>query len=66
VRFGKLVMTDTDLVLMDMEPADPFDFAFAHYKEQQVAGYAKTTKKGGLCSHMPDFNKLKQHSHPKM
>jgi hypothetical protein len=66
VRFGKLVMTDTDLVLMDMDPADPFDFAFDHYKDQLVAGYSKTTKKGGLCSHMPDYNKLKQPAHPKM
>jgi hypothetical protein len=61
VRFGKLTMTDADLLLMDMQPADPFDFAIDHYKEQLVAGYAKTTQQGGLCVHMPDLNKLKEH-----
>jgi len=66
VRFGKLEMRETDLVLMDMQPADPFDFDIEHYKEQLVAGYAKTTKKGGLCSHMPDYSKVKGHGQPKI
>jgi hypothetical protein len=61
VRFGKLTMSDADLQLMDMQPADPFDFSIDHYKEQLMAGYAKTTQQGGLCVHMPDFDKLKQH-----
>jgi len=61
VRFGKLTMADADLVLMDMEPADPFDFAIDHYKDQLVAGYSKMTQQGGLCVHMPDFNKIPQH-----
>lgn len=65
VRFGKLEMTETDMVLMDMQPTDPFDFSIEHYQEQLVAGYAKTTRKGGLCSHMPDYNKVKGHSQPK-
>jgi hypothetical protein len=60
VRFGKLTMSDTDLELMDSTPADPFDFAIDHYNEQLVAGYSKMTQSGGLCVHMPDYNKLKQ------
>lgn len=58
VRFGDLSMAPADLLLMDMQPADPFDFAIDHYKEQLVAGYSKITQEGGLCVHMPDFDKL--------
>jgi hypothetical protein len=60
VRFGKLTMSDTDLELMDSTPADPFDFSIDHYNQQLVAGYSKMTQSGGLCVHMPDYNKLKQ------
>lgn len=65
VRFGKLTMSDTDLELIDSDPADPFDFSIDHYKEQLVAGYSKMTPKGGLCVHMPDYNKIKHPSNPK-
>jgi hypothetical protein len=60
VRFGKLTMTDTDLELIDASPADPFDFSIDHYSEQLAAGYAKITRSGGLCAHVPDYAKLKQ------
>jgi hypothetical protein len=60
VRFGKLTMSDTDLELLDNEPADPFDFSIDHYAEQLSAGYAKVTLKSGLCAHIPDFSKLKR------
>jgi hypothetical protein len=60
VRFGKLIMSDTDLELMDVTPADTFDFAIDHYNEQLVAGYSKMTPSGGLCVHMPDYSKLKK------
>jgi len=26
LRFGKLTMTDTDMILIDLDPKDPFDF----------------------------------------
>jgi hypothetical protein len=58
LRFGKLTMNDTDLVLLDMDPRDPFDFYLDHYKEQLVAGYTKTTPAFGLRVYMRDFNKL--------
>lgn len=58
LKFGKLTMDDTDLVLIDMDPNDPFDFYLAHYKEQLVAGYTKTTPDFGLRVFMPDFDKL--------
>jgi hypothetical protein len=60
LKFGKLTMEDTDLVLVDMDPKDPFDFFLAHYKEQLAAGYTKTTLDSGLRVFMPDFNKLHQ------
>jgi hypothetical protein len=60
LRFGKLTMSDTDLVLLDMDPNDSFDFYLEHYKEQLVAGYSKTTPTFGLRVYMRDFNKLRQ------
>ena len=59
LRFGKLTMNDTDLVLLDMDPKDPFDFQLSHYKDQLVAGYSKTTPSFGLRVYMRDWNKLK-------
>jgi hypothetical protein len=58
LRFGKLTMSDTDLILLDMDPKDPFDFYLDHYKEQLAAGYTKETMDFGLRVYMPDYNKL--------
>lgn len=58
LRFGKLTMTDTDMILIDMDAKDPFDFYLDHYKEQLVAGYTKETSSFGLRVFMRDFNKL--------
>jgi hypothetical protein len=55
LRFGKLTMVDADLMLVDDDPKDPFDFSPAQYKSQLVAGYSKTTAEGGLVTHMPDL-----------
>ena len=60
VRFGKITMSDTDLVLIDMDPQDPFDFSLGQYKEQLVAGYTKTTPNFGLRVFMRDFNKVQK------
>jgi hypothetical protein len=60
LRFGKLTMHDTDIVLIDMDPQDPFDFYLDHYKDQLVAGYSKTTPSSGLRVYMRDYNKLKR------
>jgi hypothetical protein len=58
LRFGKLVMNDADLILIDMDPNDPLDFYLEHYKEQLSAGYAKITLDSGLRVFIRDFNKL--------
>jgi hypothetical protein len=56
LRFGKLTMADTDLMLVDDDPHDPFDFSPARYNDQLMAGYSKNTASHGLITHMPDLN----------
>ena len=58
LRFGKLTMSDTDMILIDMDPKDPFDFYLDHYRDQLVAGYTKMTPEFGLRVFMRDFHKL--------
>jgi hypothetical protein len=65
LRFGKLLMTDTDMRLIDADPTDPFDFFPDHYKDQLVAGYSKTTSSGGLLVYMPDYEKLSKPASPR-
>ncbi len=60
LRFGKLTMADTDLLILDDDPADPFDFFLDHYNEQLVAGYNKNTLDHGLIVHMPDFGDIRR------
>lgn len=58
IRLGKLVMNDTDLILIDMDPNDPLDFFLEHYKEQLSAGYSKLTPASGLRVYIKDYDKL--------
>lgn len=58
LRFGKLTMHDADLIMIDMDPDDPFDFFLDHYQEQLVAGYTKSTLRYGLRVYTRDYNKL--------
>jgi hypothetical protein len=60
LQFGKLLMSETDMILIDPDPRDPFDFYLDRYKEQLVAGYTKIAPSFGLRVYMVDFNKLKQ------
>jgi hypothetical protein len=57
LRFGKLTMHDTDLMIEDAEPGDPFDFFLDQYKAQLVAGYSRTRSDDGLTVVMQDFSK---------
>jgi hypothetical protein len=59
LSFGKLMMSDTDLELVDMDPKDPFDFSVDHWSAQLVAGYSKTLPDKGLIAFMPDYSDLK-------
>ena len=53
-------MNDTDMILIDPDPKDPFDFYLDHYMEELSAGYTfEITPQDGLRVYMVDFNKLK-------
>ena len=59
LAFGKLTMTETDLELVDADPADPFDFSIDHWDEQLAAGYSKTLPNRSLEAPMPDYDDLR-------
>jgi len=58
VRFGKLTMEQTDLTVLDLNPADTLDWDQDHYKDQLVAGYSKITPSFGLRAYAKDYSKL--------
>ena len=58
LRFGKLEMIDTDLHIVDADPADPFDLYLAKYNQQLVAGTSRNLETYGLRVTMPDFGDL--------
>lgn len=60
LQFGKLLMSDADMILIDPAPQDPFDFYLDHYQDELVAGYTKMTPQNGLRVYMVDYNKLKK------
>jgi hypothetical protein len=55
LRFGKLTMNGADLLLVDGDPQNAFDFFQDRYLDQLVAGQAKITRSNGLIVYMPDF-----------
>ena len=59
LRFGKLMMLDADMLITDLDPADPFRFYLDQYKPQLVAGYSKTLASGGLQVFMKDIDKVR-------
>ncbi|MFL5608269.1 MAG: hypothetical protein ACJ8AD_17585 [Gemmatimonadaceae bacterium] len=58
LKFGKLTMTDTDLLIHDADEADPFDLYFAQYNKQLVAGHTKNLPNYGLRTWMVDYRKV--------
>ncbi len=58
VRFGKMIMENTDLTVLDVDPGDTLDWSQDHYTDQLVAGYAKITPNFGLRAYVKDFGKL--------
>ncbi len=59
LRFGKLTMVDTDLLLVDADQQDAFDFSPAEYDKQLIAGYSKNTAAHGLIVYVPDLRALR-------
>jgi hypothetical protein len=57
LRFGKLTMHDTDMLIRDAEPGDPFDFFLDEYNAQLVAGYSRNTPDHGLVVVMQDYKR---------
>jgi len=58
LRFGKLEMRDTDLLIRDADESDPFDLYLAHYAQQLTAGTSRTLPNEGLVVRMPDYHRL--------
>jgi hypothetical protein len=56
LRFGKLLMTDTDLLIGDADDSDPFDLYMAKYNAQLIAGTTRNLANLGLRVSMPDYN----------
>lgn len=59
IRFGALTMMPADLLVVDHDPHDPFDFWLEKYQAQLVAGTTRTTTAGGLITEWPDYNKVR-------
>jgi hypothetical protein len=60
LRFGRLEMRDTDLLITDADASDPFDLYLAHYAEQLSAGYSRTMPNAALRVVMPDWRAIAQ------
>ena len=58
LQFGKLLMDDTDLQIVDADPTDPLDLNLEDYARQLVAGTSRTLPNMGLRVEMPDYDAL--------
>ncbi len=58
VRYGRDEMHDSDIVMIDTTPADPFEFYLRQYKRQFAAGTIKATSEMAWRAYLPDFAKL--------
>ena len=56
LQFGKLVMLDADMQIVDLDPGDPFAFDLSRYLDQLVPGYSKTLPDLGLEVFMKDID----------
>lgn len=60
IRFGLLTMAPADLLVVDHDPRDLFDFWLEKYQVQLVAGVSHTTASGGLITEWPDYFRVKE------
>lgn len=58
LRFGRLLMLDAEMQIVDLDPDDVFRFNLTRYNAQLVAGYERTLADGGLEVWMRDVDKL--------
>lgn len=61
LHFTKLFMTNAEMLVVDEDERDPFDFDNPHYQRQLVAGDSRTLPDLGLEVHMPDAHALAAH-----
>ena len=64
VRFGKLTMNQTDLIMIDTTQDDWFHFDLARYSQQLAEGDMQMTRNSGLQIFLPDVTKLKGTGRP--
>ena len=62
LRFGKLLMLDAEMQIVDLDPGDSFRFDPDRYKPQLVAGYLRMLDGGGLEVSMRDIDKIGRHA----
>ena len=58
LRFGKLTMRDTDLLIGDDDERDPLDLYLAEYNNQLVAGRARNLPNLGLRTWLVDYRRI--------
>jgi hypothetical protein len=58
LRFGKLLMTDTDLRIVGSDHSATFDMSLPQYNRQLVAGRTRSLNDLGLVVYMPNFASL--------
>lgn len=58
LHFGKLFMTNAEMLVVDTDQRTPFDFDNPRYQRQLVAGHSKTLPDLGLEVWMPDAKSL--------
>ena len=58
LRFGRLVMLDAEMQIVDLDPDDPLRFDLSRYTAQLVAGYERSLADGGLEVWVRDVDKL--------
>jgi hypothetical protein len=58
LRFGRLLMQDTDLRIHGGDAHTPLDLDLPHYTRQLVAGYSRTRADSGLSVYMPNSASL--------
>ncbi|MDQ6888295.1 MAG: hypothetical protein M3068_13565 [Gemmatimonadota bacterium] len=58
LRFGRLLMLDAEMEIVDLDPTDPFQFDISRYNKQLIAGYSRTLPDLGLEVFMRDIEKV--------
>jgi hypothetical protein len=58
LRFGRLTMSDTDLLIGDDDEADPLDLYMTQYNRQLAAGRTKNLPNLGIRTWLVDYHRL--------